>query len=137
MIAGINHLTITVNHLDTSLNFYSNVLGLKAEVRWDKGAYLSGPGIWLCLNKGKARPSQDYSHIAFSVATEQFRALSERIMSAGFGAWQDNTSEGDSLYFLDPDGHKLEIHCGDLAQRLDSLQTKPYSGLKWLNGISD
>lgn len=133
MISGINHLTVTVGNLEVSLDFYSSVLGLVAEVKWDTGAYLSGPDIWLCLNKGTAAPSQDYSHIAFSVEAEHFKALQGKIAASGFGTWQENTSEGDSVYFLDPDGHKLEIHCGNLAQRLESLKRSPYSGLKWLN----
>ena len=136
MISGINHLTITVSNLEVSLEFYSNLLGLQAEVCWDNGAYLSGPGIWLCLNKGDAKPAQDYSHIAFSVEAEHFEALQEKITATGFGIWQENTSEGDSVYFLDPDGHKLEIHCGGLIQRLESLKQKPYSGLRWLSPIS-
>ncbi|HEX5514181.1 MAG TPA: glutathione transferase, partial [Gammaproteobacteria bacterium] len=44
--------------------------------------------------------------------------------------WKDNKSEGDSLYFLDPDGHKLEIHVGDLESRLAALREKPYEGLQ-------
>ncbi|WP_338290483.1 VOC family protein [Planctobacterium marinum] len=133
MISGINHLTFAVSDLEVSLDFYSNLLGLAAEVKWNNGAYLSGPGIWLCLTKGRPNPDQDYSHVAFSVESEQFTALQEKIVAAGFGTWQENTSEGDSLYFLDPDNHKLEIHCGNLSQRLDSLKQKPYAGLKWLN----
>ena len=43
-----------------------------------------------------------------------------------------NHSEGRSLYVLDPDGHKLEIHVGTLADRLESLKRKPYAGLVWL-----
>lgn len=35
------------------------------------------------------------------------------------GMAEENLSEGDSLYFLDPDGHKLELHVGSLQSRLD------------------
>ncbi|MFC3648269.1 fosfomycin resistance glutathione transferase [Planctobacterium marinum] len=131
MISGINHITFSVKCLNISLQFYSDVLGFKPEVRWDKGAYLSSPGIWLCLSLGQAKPSRDYSHLAFSVNEGQFDHLKQQIVAAGYGIWQDNSSEGDSLYFLDPDGHKLEIHCGDLQQRLDSLKHNPYKGLTW------
>ena len=46
--------------------------------------------------------------------------------------WKANHSEGQSVYLLDPDDHKLEIHCGNLNTRLSSLQLEPYEGLEWL-----
>jgi predicted lactoylglutathione lyase len=58
--------------------------------------------------------------------------MAEKIKESGAPQWKENKSEGDSFYFLDPDGHKLEIHVGDLKQRLESLKSKPYEGLQWL-----
>ncbi len=43
---------------------------------------------------------------------------------------QDNSSEGDSLYILDPDGHKLELHVGDLESRLASMKAEPFDDMK-------
>jgi catechol 2,3-dioxygenase-like lactoylglutathione lyase family enzyme len=40
-----------------------------------------------------------------------------------------NRSEGDSLYFLDPDGHQLEAHVGGLASRLAACREAPYDGM--------
>jgi hypothetical protein len=42
------------------------------------------------------------------------------------GFWQENRSEGASLYFLDPDGHKLEIHAGDWQTRLAAMKQDPW-----------
>ncbi|WP_159065009.1 hypothetical protein [Thaumasiovibrio subtropicus] len=41
-----------------------------------------------------------------------------------------NRSEGQSLYLLDPDGHKLELHVGDLNSRLAHITEVSYPGLQ-------
>lgn len=46
-------------------------------------------------------------------------------------AWRDNRSEGASFYFLDPDGHRLEAHVGDLASRLRACREHPYAGMRF------
>jgi catechol 2,3-dioxygenase-like lactoylglutathione lyase family enzyme len=132
MIKGVSHITLAVSDLHSSMVFYSQILGFKAHVSWDKGAYLSLQNLWLCLSVGEPRPSEDYSHIAWSVDQTDFCELRDSILSFGAKEWKSNTSEGESFYFLDPDGNKLEIHVGDLQQRLASLKRKPYKGLKWL-----
>ena len=132
MISGINHITFCVSDLDRSLAFYTDVLGFRAHVRWDSGAYLSQATIWLCLNLGNPAPARDYSHIAWSVSSADFATMAQHIQQSGAKLWQNNQSEEDSLYFLDPDGHQLEIHAGGLEQRLDHLETSPYQGLRWL-----
>jgi len=132
MLQGLNHITIAVSDLDTSLWFYSQLLGMQAHARWDKGAYLSLGHLWFCLSCDQVAPAKDYSHLAFDIAEENFPAFTAKLRQAGVKEWKQNHSEGFSLYFLDPDGHQLEAHCGGLQSRLDSLKTAPYSGLIWL-----
>ncbi|MCC2616486.1 fosfomycin resistance glutathione transferase [Aestuariibacter halophilus] len=132
MASGLNHLTLTVSNLDRALTFYTQVLGFKPHARWDNGAYLSQDSLWLCLSKGTSQPAKDYSHIALSVTAEGFELQCNKLRLANAPQWQDNSSEGQSYYFLDPDGHKLEIHVGDLQSRLQSLRTASYAGLQWL-----
>ncbi|MCW2255069.1 catechol 2,3-dioxygenase-like lactoylglutathione lyase family enzyme [Providencia alcalifaciens] len=71
----------------------------------------------------------DYTHYAFSVTEDNFSAMVEKLKQSGVKQWKDNRSEGHSFYFLDPDGHKLEIHVGSLIERLKSCQTAPYDGM--------
>ena len=53
-------------------------------------------------------------------------------MNSDVHQWKENSSEGRSLYFTDPDGHKFEVHVGDLQSRLTNLENEPYKNLKWL-----
>ena len=62
---------------------------------------------------------------------EALAALRARLPDLAVQQWQQNSSEGDSLYLLDPDGHRLELHCGSLQTRLRALEQSPYSGLIW------
>ena len=132
MINGLNHITIAVSDIQKSLAFYSEVLSFTGHVVWDSGAYLSCNGIWICLSLDIPHPSKDYSHIAWSVSKTDFNQLNNQIIASGAKQWRTNKSEGESLYFLDPDGNKLEIHVGSLEQRLASLKDNPYKGLRWL-----
>ena len=132
MLRGLNHITIAVSDLSSSLAFYTDIVGMVAYVRWDNGAYLSLGGVWFCLSCDKVVPSQDYSHIALDISEEDFAPFTEKLRNAGVTEWKQNSSEGHSVYFLDPDGNKLEGHSGSLQSRLSSLKDKPYPGLVWL-----
>lgn len=132
MLRGLNHITIAVSDLDRSLNFYCGLLGMSPHVRWDGGAYLSLGDVWFCLSCDEVKPAQDYGHIALDIAESDFNVFTERLRAENIIEWKQNKSEGHSLYFLDPDGHKLEIHSGNLESRLESLRAHPYKELVWL-----
>ncbi|WP_426134213.1 fosfomycin resistance glutathione transferase [Pseudomonas sp. PWP3-1b2] len=134
MLSGFNHLTLAVTDLHRSVGFYHDLLQVKLDATWDNGAYLSLPGLWLCLSLDPARysiPAADYTHYAFSVDAADFDEWVARLRAAGVQEWRDNRSEGHSFYFLDPDGHKLEAHVGDMASRLQACRTTPYAGMKF------
>lgn len=134
MLSGFNHLTLAVTDLNRSVSFYHELLQLKLDATWDQGAYLSLPGLWLCLSLDPSRsttPVVDYTHYAFTAAADAFAALVVRLRDAKVQEWRDNRSEGASFYFLDPDGHKLEAHVGDLASRLQACRAKPYAGMQF------
>jgi catechol 2,3-dioxygenase-like lactoylglutathione lyase family enzyme len=133
MLTGLNHLTLSVRELARSVAFYRDTLDLRLHARWDRGAYLSAGDLWLCLSLDgqdtAALASPGYTHYAFSISREDFAAFAARLRAAGVPEWQQNRSAGDSLYFLDPDGHRLEAHVGSLAQRLAACRAVPYQGM--------
>lgn len=127
MITGVNHITLAITDLPRSITFYTEVLSAQLEADWPAGAYLDLGGLWLCLAlEDQVAPRQDDTHIAFS--TDNFAGLQARIM-ANAPLWKDNQSEGASVYFLDPDGHKLEVHDGDMQSRLDSYRARGDTGV--------
>ena len=134
MLKGLNHLTLAVSDIASSVGFYHHLLGLPLHARWDNGAYLSCGDLWLCLSLDAQRhyiapQESDYTHYAFSLDENDFAAFVARLADAGVTSWKENKSEGESFYFLDPDGHKLEAHVGSLAQRLAACRAKPYKGM--------
>lgn len=132
MIQGINHITLSVHNLEESIIFYTQTLGCKRIAQWQKGAYLLAGNLWLCLlldAKTRSSPLPEYTHIAFQVGKENFSAIATNIKKAGATIWQENTSEGDSLYFLDPNGHKLEIHATTLSERISACKKTPYEAM--------
>ncbi len=130
MLRGLNHITVAVRDLEKSFEFYVSVLGMKPHAKWARGAYLTLGDLWFCLSCDDSQSSNDNTHIAFEVSNDDYPKIKEKLLNAGVKQWKDNKSEGDSLYILDPDGHRLEVHVGSLQSRLESLKISSYDGLE-------
>jgi catechol 2,3-dioxygenase-like lactoylglutathione lyase family enzyme len=135
MITGLSHVTFAVSDLERSLRFYADLVGLTPLVRWNEGAYLRAGEFWIGLLADRAAAeatnNSSYTHIAFAVPPETFAALREKLVAGGAEEWQPNSSPGESYYFLDPDGHKLEVHARTLPDRLAWLRQNPKPGISW------
>ncbi|MCB0390846.1 MAG: VOC family protein [Bdellovibrionales bacterium] len=121
MINGINHITLSVRSLEESFLFYKEVLGFKPLMKKKKSAYFLAGDLWFCIEEDSAtrrEPMPEYTHIAFTVSDLDFPVIEEQIKESGAKIFKKNISEGNSIYFLDPNGHKLEIHVGDWQSRL-------------------
>ncbi len=124
-ITGLNHLTLAVSDLDRSVAFYSKLLGFSLRMRGRSSAYLEAGTLWLALvldSEVRHGPLPEYSHVAFSVSPSDMPVLADKLTSAGVTRWQE-PDDSVSFYFVDPDGHKLELHSGDLRSRLRARAT--------------
>jgi len=135
-IVGVSHVTLAVADVGRSVVFYRDVLGCRVRAVWDAGAYVEAGSLWLCLSRDEAVRGvvrADYTHVAFEVSEAAFGGMAARIGEACV-LWKENGSEGASVYFLDPDGHKLEIHVGSLESRLAHYRANPGKGVRVLEG---
>jgi catechol 2,3-dioxygenase-like lactoylglutathione lyase family enzyme len=133
-VVGINHATRAVRDLDRSFDFYTGALGLRPIARWDGGAYLlaGNDRVALILDPETRRgPLPEYTHLAFYVSPAEFEETKGRLQ--GTGVWRESASEGESLYFLDPDGHSLEIRASHLASRLSSDRRNGPPGMRFFD----
>ncbi|GBQ66685.1 lactoylglutathione lyase [Ameyamaea chiangmaiensis NBRC 103196] len=134
-ITGLNHITLAVADVERSVTFYRDLLGCAVRALWADGAYLEAGALWLCLSRddeARVVAHPDYTHIAFSVSEADYGMLHARIAQA-CTIWKHNKSEGASTYFLDPDGHRLEIHVGSLDTRLRHYRANPAKGVRVLD----
>ena len=133
MIKGISHITLAIRNLERSIHFYVETMGFTLVMRSDRTAYFLAGDLWFCVVEDPDLLTQarsDYTHIAFGIEQEDFPLLEGKLRSEEVQIFKTNESEGSSLYFLDPDGHKLEIHCGTLETRLEDIQQDPWDNAK-------
>jgi catechol 2,3-dioxygenase-like lactoylglutathione lyase family enzyme/GNAT superfamily N-acetyltransferase len=130
-LRGINHVTFATSDVARSVRFYVDVLGCRVAAQWPDGAYLVAGDLWLALVRGsdERRPPDDYSHVAFDAGPEALAEIRERAEAAGVETRQENWTEGDSIYLLDPAGRRIEVHCTDLVERLRDASEHPWDGL--------
>jgi catechol-2,3-dioxygenase len=130
VVSGINHVTLSVNDLEKCFDSYRDTLGLKPFAkRRNKSAYFLGGTDWMARVQAKrcASASPLYFHLALTVSSTHFEEVSKRILNSGAVIWQENTTQGESLNFLDLSGNKLEIHTGDWKSRMKCLRENPTS----------
>lgn len=126
MIRGINHITYSVTNITKAIEFYKDVLKAEILVEGKTSAYFNLAGIWLALNEEESIPRNEikysYTHIAFTVSEEDFDSwhswLKENNVNILEGRIRD-VRDKKSIYFTDLDGHKLELHTGNLEDRLN------------------
>jgi catechol 2,3-dioxygenase-like lactoylglutathione lyase family enzyme len=119
MINGINHITISVKDIDSAFIFYKDILKLKPVMKSNRSAYFLAGKIWMALDqREKYIASENYSHICFNVSKRHFKTFVKKIRENTITEWQENQTEGDSLYILDDSGNKLEIHFSTLKERI-------------------
>jgi catechol 2,3-dioxygenase-like lactoylglutathione lyase family enzyme len=136
VLKGLNHVTLSVDDLSRSVSYYTELLGFSLRAEWNGGAYLTLGDLWLCLSHDaqvRKGPLAEYTHFALSVDRADFDAFLRKVVEGEHPTWKENTSEGESVYLLDPDGHKLEVHAGSLHSRLAALRKEPYEGLVFCN----
>lgn len=134
MIQSINHVTYSVSDIKKSIIFYKDILKAEILVESDKTDYFTLGGLWLALNKEKDIPKNEiqysYTHMAFTIDESEFddwyQWLRDNDVNILEGCNRD-VRDKQSIYFTDPDGHKLELHTGILQDRLNYYkEEKPH-----------
>jgi catechol 2,3-dioxygenase-like lactoylglutathione lyase family enzyme len=129
-VLGIDHVALNVADLERSLKFYTEVLGLKLSDREHQkpgSEYFLDCGVSLVgliqADKfGEPHKLQDGglggNHFSFRVPTRNFDSYAEEIRTKGVTiTHQKKRDRSWSVYFLDPDGNKLEITAWPLEDK--------------------
>ena len=124
MPAELNHTIVHATDPLRSATFLTEILGLPEPVEFGPfQAVVTGNGASLDYIDAGGEPF-DTQHYSFLISDEELPVIRERVRSRGLETWGDpsrstpdelySQNGGQGFYFLDPDGHFLEV------------QTRPY-----------
>jgi catechol 2,3-dioxygenase-like lactoylglutathione lyase family enzyme len=119
-IRRIDHIQMDVGNLEESIEFYSRVfgfkikeIGLRALTRW--AIIGNDTGLYLCMHEypegiGKVNDGLEITH--FGLIVDDFENTMDKLRKLGVKLFYDDYVQyhsSRSIYFLDPNGYKLEI----------------------------
>lgn len=121
----IDHVALTVKDVKASAKWYSQTLGLEQYYKdaWDGVPLMIGKGgtcIALFAVKGenpKPPPANDtiaMMHLAFKADRKNFEGAQTELNKKSIAFTFSDHGISHSIYFYDPDGHKLEITTYDI-----------------------
>jgi catechol 2,3-dioxygenase-like lactoylglutathione lyase family enzyme len=111
---GLDHVALAVADLDRAESFYTEVLGLeRVHPEWDPPRVLAAEGSGVALFPGGdgagAESAPHILHVAFRVERQAFERAREELDERGIAARFSDHGLAHSVYFEDPDGHRLEL----------------------------
>lgn len=116
--------------MEKSVDFYENILEAKLLFLDKKTAYLELAGIWIALNQEDIPRNEikfSYTHTAFTIKEEEVQFWYNKLLKYGINILNGRNrypEERKSIYFEDPDGHKLELHTGTMEERINFYEKK-------------
>lgn len=134
MIRSINHICYSVSNLNESIYFYKDILCGDLLLIGKTTAYFDIGGLWVALNEEKDIPRNEiqysYTHTAFTIDESEYNSWYRWLKKNNVNILEGRTRDvrdKKSIYFIDPDGHKLELHTGTLENRMNYYKdTKPH-----------
>jgi catechol 2,3-dioxygenase-like lactoylglutathione lyase family enzyme len=117
-IAQIDHVALAVADVERSIDWYREVLGMeRRHPKWGTEPAMVCAGetcVALFALEGAAEPQPGRGavamrHLAFRVDRAGFDRAQEELVGRGIHFQFMDHETAHSIYFTDPDGHRLEI----------------------------
>ena len=111
---SMNHVSLSVNDVNRSADFYNRVLGMEIISRPANGGLNMGLGSESFLGLYNLTNPGGMHHMCIGVDDYNPDALAEKLQDHGIDAdinrdAANRTSGGDQLYFSDPDGIRVQL----------------------------
>ncbi len=111
---SMNHVSLSVNDVNSSADFYNRVLGMEIISRPANGGLNMGLGNESFLGLYNLPNPGGMHHMCIGVDDYNPDALAEKLLDHGINADvnrdpANRTSGGDQLYFDDPDGIRVQL----------------------------
>jgi catechol 2,3-dioxygenase-like lactoylglutathione lyase family enzyme len=125
-VEGIDHVAMSVSDVERAAQWYIDVLGFKRlhEGMWDGVPVFIGRGttaLALFPIRANERSISERGgirmlHLAMRANRKNFLAAQEELKQRGIRFEFQDHEVAHSIYFRDPDGHRLEITTYELAR---------------------